>query len=66
MLHEDCLIFSKEVLDRIALYYDNPDDIEILNDDNNMKDNVDTSVDTNTSTSTTSKKKVDSKDILVL
>ena len=28
-----CLIFSKEVLDRIGLYYDNPDNIEILCDD---------------------------------
>jgi hypothetical protein len=32
-----CLIFSKEVLDRIALYYDNPDNIEILPDDDNAK-----------------------------
>ena len=29
-----CLIFSKEVLDRIGLYYDNPDTIDILCDDN--------------------------------
>ena len=28
-----CLLFSKEVLDRIGLYYDNPDNIEILCDD---------------------------------
>jgi hypothetical protein len=28
-----CLIFSKEVLHRIGLYYDNPDNIEILCDD---------------------------------
>jgi hypothetical protein len=27
-----CLIFSREVLDRIRLYYDNPDTIEILRD----------------------------------
>ncbi len=28
-----CLIFSREVLDRIGLYYDNPENIEILCDD---------------------------------
>jgi hypothetical protein len=28
-----CLLFSREVLDRIGLYYDNPENIEILCDD---------------------------------
>jgi hypothetical protein len=46
-----CLIFSKGVLDRIALYYDNPDNIEILCDDVNESDD-DGSIDTANSTST--------------
>jgi hypothetical protein len=47
-----CLIFSKEVLDRIELYYDNP---AILSDDDNTEDNGYNNTDAATSTSTTSK-----------
>jgi hypothetical protein len=42
-----CLIFSKQVLDKIGIYYDNPDKIEILSsdndDDNTQKEPEDTS-----------------------
>jgi hypothetical protein len=56
------LIFSREVLDRIALYYDNPDDIKILYgyDDGkapNYSDNADNSSVTNTAITPAIRKK---------
>jgi hypothetical protein len=46
-----CLILSKEVLDRIGLYYDNPDNIEILCDD--VKESNSTSTNPNKSNEVT-------------
>jgi hypothetical protein len=40
-----CLIFSKDVLDRIAIYYDNPEKIEILPEENTDQKNKEASSD---------------------